>query len=76
MVAWNVNRSERGKFLVRALMDLMIAKKCLDDEDNFTLYVEWIEDNGGEERGALMSEKLTRDLLNGCNDLINKGFFE
>lgn len=76
MVAWNVNRSERGKFLVRALMDLMIAKKCLDDEDNFTLYVEWIEDNGGEDRGALMSEKLTRDLLNGCNDLINKGFFE
>lgn len=76
MVAWNVNRSERGKFLVKALMDLMIAKKCLDDEDNFTLYVEWIEDNGGEERGALMSEKLTRDLLNGCNDLINEGFFE
>jgi len=40
MVAWNVNRSDRGKFLVKALMDLMIAKKCLDDEDNFTLYVE------------------------------------
>lgn len=76
MITWNVNRSERGKFLVKALMDLMIAEKCLDDEDNFTLYVEWIEDNGGDDRGTLMPEKLTRDLLNGCNDLINEGFFK
>lgn len=76
MVKWNVNKSGRGKFLIKALMDLMIAEKCFNDEDDFDLFVKWIEDNGGEEQGTLMSEKLTNDLINGCNDLIYKGFFK
>lgn len=77
MVNWNIKNSKIIRtYLVKSLLDVLIAKDCIEDVELFESYLSWIESCDRKDVGSLMPEFLVRKLVDGCNNLVVKGYFE